>query len=212
MTSQTSKTSQTKKSSATSPVDLIEDQGMAAAELCVRVADVLNLALDQSGRSQKDLADRLGIGESRVSQVLRGDGNVHIATLGRFLRGIGYKAKLVLEAADDDVPAFIEPQPKKRRAKKAAPKRGFGYTHVIRQPYLDGSGASYAITVLQSAEKDPNGWMEQATEVVTVNSVTGETHTRKMRMTGDALGRRVGEPALFDCSTEAQDERAVVES
>lgn len=211
--SQTSKTSQTKKSSeTTSPADLIEDQGMAAAELCVRVADILNLALDQSGRSQKDLADRLGIGESRVSQVLRGDGNVHIATLGRFLRGIGYKAKLVLEAADDDVPAFIEPQPKKRRAKKTAPKKGFGYTHVIRQPYLDGSGASYAITVLQSAEKDPNGWMEQATEVVTFNSVTGETHTRKISVTGDSPSRRVGEPALFDCSTEAQDERAVVES
>lgn len=192
--------------------NLIEDQGMAAAELCIRVADVLNLALDQSGRSQKDLADRLGIGESRVSQVLRGDGNVHIATLGRFLRGIGYKAKLVLEAADDDVPAFIEPQPKKRRAKKDAPKKGFDYTHVIRQPYLDGSGASYAITVLQSAEKNPIGWMEQATEVVTVNSVTGETHIRKLPAAGDAPSRKVGEPLLFDCSIEAQEERTVVKS
>lgn len=212
MMSQSSR-SQTKKSTERNlPADLIDDQGMAAAELCIRVADLLNLALDQSGKSQKDLAERLGIGESRISQVLRGDGNVHVATLGRFLRGIGYKAKLVLEAVDSDVPDFVEPQPKKRRAKKSAPKKEFDYTHLIRQPYLDGSGASYAYTVLQSAEKNPVGWMDQATEVTTVNLVTGETHIRKLPATGDAASRRVGEPALFDCSVQALEERTVVKS
>ncbi len=188
--------------------ELLEDQGMAAAELCVRAVDVLNLALDQSGKTQRDLAERLGIGESRVSQVLRGDGNVHIATLGRFLRGIGYRSKLVLEPAEEDVPAFVEPQPKKRRTKKVSSTNDF--VHVIKQPYLDGSGASYALTVIQTPEETPNGWIDEATEVITINGVTGETRSRRFSGSETPSAWRVGEPTLFKVPSELQQKQAEV--
>jgi transcriptional regulator with XRE-family HTH domain len=201
MTNQMSKTSLL--------AELIEDQGMAAAELCVRVADVLNLALDQSGKTQKELAERLGIGESRVSQVLRGDGNMHIATFARFLRGIGYRSRLVLEVAEEDVPDFVEPRPRRKRAARESSANDF--THVIKQPYLDGSGASYAFTVIQTPEETPSGWIDQATEVVTVNGVTGETRTRKLAAPQKVLARRVGEPTLFPVSgTEIQEQAEAV--
>ena len=186
----------TNQNSAPSALDRIEEQGMAAAELCVRAADLLNLALDQSGKTQKELAERLGIGESRVSQVLRGDGNFHVATLGRFLRAIGYSAKIILEAADEDVPAFEEPKPKKRRNRKNAPATD--YTHVIKQPYLDGSGATWAFTVLTSADPKVCGWFEHEAEVITVNGVTGETTRSRVGLprTTPVLQNESGE-ALF---------------
>ncbi|WP_196803340.1 helix-turn-helix domain-containing protein [Arthrobacter sp. 135MFCol5.1] len=67
--------------------------------------------------SQKGLADRLGVGESRVSQIFSGNGNIQISTFAKVMRGLGYKIELRAVPADPSVPPLPE-----RRVRKH-PKR-----------------------------------------------------------------------------------------
>jgi transcriptional regulator with XRE-family HTH domain len=71
----------------------------------------MQAALKVSGLSQRQLADKLQLGESRVSQILNGDGNVQVSTLAKVLRGMGYKIDLVVEPVDESV----KPLPVRRR-------------------------------------------------------------------------------------------------
>lgn len=67
---------------------------MAAAEASLDAVGLLNRAVRASGLSQRELAEALGVGESRVSQVLSGDGNLRMTTLARYLRATGYRLRL----------------------------------------------------------------------------------------------------------------------
>ncbi|MFJ6374152.1 helix-turn-helix domain-containing protein [Pseudarthrobacter oxydans] len=83
------------------------------------------LAVAFSTRSdidQKDLAKLVGVTEGRVSQVLHGDGNVHIGTLGRYMAALGYELELSAKVLDPKVPPLKMPTP--RRSKRAARDRG----------------------------------------------------------------------------------------
>jgi transcriptional regulator with XRE-family HTH domain len=92
---------------ATDEVTLIEEveatpagaQEMAAARLAVNVTEVLRNALSACKCQQQELAERLNVSPGRVSQVLA-DGNVRIATLGRFARALGYQARVVLDPVE----------------------------------------------------------------------------------------------------------------
>jgi antitoxin component HigA of HigAB toxin-antitoxin module len=64
---------------------------LSAARAAVDTVALLNRAFSQSGLKAKDLSNRLGITEGRVSQVLNGDGNLRIATVARFLDAMGYR-------------------------------------------------------------------------------------------------------------------------
>jgi DNA-binding phage protein len=77
---------------------------LAAARAALRAAQLLQLAKQRSGLTSRMLADRLGVGESRVSQVLNGDGNLHIATVARFLHAMGYELELSATAVTDGAP------------------------------------------------------------------------------------------------------------
>lgn len=68
--------------------------GLAAANLAGRVMALLASTRDQKGMTSRRLASALGITEGRVSQVMNGDGNVHIATLAKFMRAMGYLVEL----------------------------------------------------------------------------------------------------------------------
>lgn len=70
---------------------------LAAARATVQTLDLLNSALAESGRRQKDLAAALGVTEGRVSQVIGGDGNIRVTTLARVLRASGYRLNLGAE-------------------------------------------------------------------------------------------------------------------
>ena len=67
---------------------------LAASQLTNDALVLLQTALTKTGTSQKELADLLGIGESRVSQVLNGDGNIKLTTLARYLKALGYTVSL----------------------------------------------------------------------------------------------------------------------
>lgn len=69
-------------------------EALAAARLALRVIRLLLSAKESSGVSQKDLASRLDVSDGRVSQVMSGDGNIHIATLARFMHAMGYEVEV----------------------------------------------------------------------------------------------------------------------
>lgn len=88
---------------------------MAAARLNLRAVTLINSALTTCGISQKELADRVGVGESRVSQILHSDGNIKISTLARYLRAMGYSA--TIEAVPVD--SSVSPLPPKRVGRRS---------------------------------------------------------------------------------------------
>lgn len=67
-------------------------QGLAAAELCMDVVDLLNDVEQLAGIQRKDIAALLDVTAGRVSQVLNGDGNITIAALAKFLHAMGHEA------------------------------------------------------------------------------------------------------------------------
>lgn len=69
-------------------------QGLAAARLALQVVRLLIGAKREAAISHKELASRLSVSEGRVSQVLNGDGNVHIATLAKFMNALGYDVEI----------------------------------------------------------------------------------------------------------------------
>lgn len=84
-------------------------QELSAARLARDVAKQLARAFHARGDKQQDLAKDLGVTAGAVSQVLNGDGNLRIATLGRYLRALGYEARLTLVPVDEGAPALAEP-------------------------------------------------------------------------------------------------------
>jgi transcriptional regulator with XRE-family HTH domain len=75
-------------------------QQMAAARLALNVTDVLRRGLQASGIRQVEWAERAGVSEGRISQLLA-DGNVRIATVAKFARALGYQPRLVLDPIEE---------------------------------------------------------------------------------------------------------------
>lgn len=71
---------------------------------------IINLAFAKSGISQSELATLLGVGPARISQILNGDGNIRVSTMGRLLAVLGFRANLELVPLE-------APRPKRRRKK-----------------------------------------------------------------------------------------------
>lgn len=60
-------------------------RALSAARLRYQVLKLLYQSLEASGLNQSDLARRLGVRKSAVSQVFRGDGNLRVSTLAEYL-------------------------------------------------------------------------------------------------------------------------------
>lgn len=73
---------------------------LAAARAEVRVIHLLQRAFEGSELSQKDLAQRVGVTEGRVSQVLNSEGNLRVTTIARYLRALGYRFEMNAEPQD----------------------------------------------------------------------------------------------------------------
>ena len=81
-------------------------QGLAAADLAAQVMRILEQALDASGIDQKTLAEKLGVTQGRVSQVINGDGNLRVAAVARYLRTLGYETHLSATPVDPGNPSL----------------------------------------------------------------------------------------------------------
>ncbi|OBK30141.1 hypothetical protein A5659_03615 [Mycobacterium sp. 1165196.3] len=95
-------------------------QGLAAADLAGQVSRVLHAALAASGMDQKDLAEKLGVTQGRVSQVLNGDGNLRIAAVARYLRALGYEATIAARPVEGGPTELPARRPPRQRALPAA--------------------------------------------------------------------------------------------
>ncbi|MER7168902.1 helix-turn-helix transcriptional regulator [Micromonospora sp. NPDC000207] len=69
-------------------------RALSAARLRYQVLKALHRALANSGSTQSELAARLGVRKSAVNQVLRGDGNVRVSTLGEYLHELGVELSI----------------------------------------------------------------------------------------------------------------------
>lgn len=74
---------------------------LAAARAEVRVAGLLRRAFEASAMSQRDLAERVGVTEGRVSQVLNSEGNLRVTTIARYLRALGYSFELYADLVSE---------------------------------------------------------------------------------------------------------------
>lgn len=89
-------------------------QGLAAADLAAQVMRILEQALDASDLDQKALAEKLGVTQGRVSQVLNGDGNLRVAAVARYLRALGYQTHISATPVDPGSPGL--PRASRRRS------------------------------------------------------------------------------------------------
>jgi predicted XRE-type DNA-binding protein len=100
----------TKESS--SALTLFDDLGasplgareLAASQLTNDALVLLQTALSSTGVTQKQLAEILGIGESRVSQVVNGEGNLKLATFARYMRALGYAVTVNVTPVERNIP------------------------------------------------------------------------------------------------------------
>src|SRR5262245_19347399 len=87
------------------------EKALAAARLRREVLVVLHHAFEASGlRTQTEIARRLGVRRSAVSQVFKGDGNLRINTLAEYLFTLGFEIDLNLVTAGEPRRATLEGQ------------------------------------------------------------------------------------------------------
>jgi len=104
-----------------------DEVAMAGPRLAVRIAELIRLGKLSSGLSQKEIAAALGVGEARVSQILNGDGNLHVTTVARVFAAMGFDAEFkVFDSADNELKIA-------RRAKRRDP-RDAEYSHSVESP------------------------------------------------------------------------------
>ena len=115
--------------------------GMAAAKLALEAARLLSLAFSaRKDLDQKKLAEMIGVSEGRISQILNGDGNVHIATLARYMNAMGYEIELLAK------PIVPEAKPLRMKSRRrdgrssAAGKRVVAYNYQVHTLRDSGVG------------------------------------------------------------------------
>ncbi|WP_374195160.1 helix-turn-helix domain-containing protein [Streptomyces sp. ISL-1] len=69
---------------------------------------VLHKALEACGLTQSELAERLRVRKSAVSQALRGDGNLRVNTIASYLSAMGYELDVRLVEAGEPRKAVLE--------------------------------------------------------------------------------------------------------
>ncbi|MFF8500334.1 helix-turn-helix domain-containing protein [Streptomyces anulatus] len=83
-------------------------QLLAAARLRRELLRVLHKGLEACGLTQSELAQRLGVRKSAVSQALRGDGNLRVNTIASYLSAMGYELDVRLVEAGEPRKAVTE--------------------------------------------------------------------------------------------------------
>lgn len=110
---------------------------LAAASLATQVASLIERAKERSNLSGKQLAERLGVTEGRVSQVLNGDGNVRVATLARFLGACGFELHMTarpLSGEGSVLECHSSPRPRGGRVDLTY--------HLFEQVYVSSAGVT----------------------------------------------------------------------
>lgn len=70
--------------------DTEQAASLAAAALINAIGSLMEQVVNHSGRLRKNVAAEMGVTAGRVTQIVEGDGNIRIATLGRILEVCGF--------------------------------------------------------------------------------------------------------------------------
>ena len=73
---------------------------LAAARSAVQGSALLSRTFAASGLTQKELAQKVGVTEGRVSQILNEPVNLRLSTLGRYLQAMGFRLRLGVTRGD----------------------------------------------------------------------------------------------------------------
>ena len=86
-------------------VDLQTDPEYLAEQLLIDIAIVIGNVMDEQGINQKELAERLDISKSAVSQLLRGDQNISMGRLVRIAHALDCRVRApeLLPLASPDI-------------------------------------------------------------------------------------------------------------
>lgn len=116
----------------------------SAAELALEVSVMLRHAKEaRPDIDQKALAKLLQVSEGRVSQVLNGDGNIHVATFAKYMRALGYKVGLTPVVEDESAPSLV----RETRRNLVA--------HSYRTTFVDKSGTYDDVRVIVTPSSSP---------------------------------------------------------
>jgi transcriptional regulator with XRE-family HTH domain len=135
-------------------------QELSAARLANRVLSCLHRAKEASGNSARQIAELLGLSEGAVSQVLNGDGNIRISTLGRYVRAMGYEIELSLSPASKSArPAELESRrrrPSARDTSLPGTPRELSFS-ISRCSATDGDVVAQALSLVVVPHFDESG-------------------------------------------------------
>jgi predicted XRE-type DNA-binding protein len=92
---------------------------LAAVDLASQAARLIRQAIHYSPFDQRTLASTLGVTESRVSQVVNGDGNLRIAAIAKYMRALGYETQLLAHPLQEGLPEL--PQKPAGRPRRRIP-------------------------------------------------------------------------------------------
>jgi transcriptional regulator with XRE-family HTH domain len=116
----------------------------AAAELALELSQILLHAFHaREDIDQKTLSERLGVSEGRISQVLHGDGNIHVATVAKYLRALGYRLRVVPLSIEDEAPNLMRNTRRRLMA------------HLYKTSFVDGDGITEHYTQVVTTSPIP---------------------------------------------------------
>ncbi|GAA0545503.1 hypothetical protein GCM10010172_28940 [Paractinoplanes ferrugineus] len=150
--------------------------GLAAAAAAAGITRLLHAAKAASGLTSKEVAAELGVTEGRVSQVFSGDGNLHIATIARFVRAMGYELTIGAVPAEKNRPPL---DLRGRRSRRRAAEQAEKTFEVFVQTFLTHEGPVTVPMVVAADDilrTTPHGAPSQVARV----SVSRTGHVRRL--------------------------------
>ncbi|GAA1612352.1 helix-turn-helix domain-containing protein [Actinoplanes couchii] len=162
--------------------------GLAAASAAAKIARLLHAAKTASGMTSKEIATGLDVTEGRVSQVLSGDGNLHIATIARFVRAMGYELQVTAVPIEPGRPAL---DLLGRRSRRKGSGRDEKTYEVFLQTFLTHEGP-VRVPMMVAADEvlrpAPHGAPDQVARV----RVSPRGHIRRLPASSRSDGWRTG--------------------
>ncbi|WP_081284917.1 helix-turn-helix domain-containing protein [Mycobacterium intracellulare] len=84
------------------------DELLAEERLVIAATEAIHEAMEFRGVSKRELAERLGVQPSEVSQRLSGRRNLTLRSFAKMLHALGVRAKLSVESADQPYTAGVQ--------------------------------------------------------------------------------------------------------
>jgi predicted XRE-type DNA-binding protein len=134
-------------------------QELAVVDLTSQVARIIDQAIEASPLDQRALASKLGVTESRVSQVVNSDGNLRVAAVARYLHALGYSPQFSAAPLHEGLPPLPKSPVPRGRRKSGRGKVGGAdepYVFLVELPAIDDVSAGGFRPATEDGGRDGN--------------------------------------------------------